>query len=403
MPPEIEFTETIEKLGRGFEEFKKANNERLDQIEKKKPVDPLLEEKVNKMTQDLVQLTEMKQKLDQMHLALNRPGAEGSAGQKDNAEAEKKAWKSAWNKFLRKGEEKLTEVERKALTAQSDAEGGLLIRPEYATEVIQKIFLASPMRQVADVIQVGSSSIQFLTDSGDFESGWVGEIDARPETGTSTVAVQSIVVQEMYAKPYVSQGMIDDAWFDVEGYVNDKIAQSFAHKEGDAFINGTGTGQPKGLLQYAAGTGAGQIERITTTTAGVIDADQVVAWVFSLKAYDQADAKILLHPSAIGAIMKLRSGTAGGFLWQPNFQAGRPSQLLGKDIFLDDHFATVGAGAQVGAIGNFKRGYKIVDRIGIRMLRDPYTAKPYVAFYATKRVGGGALFPEAIKILTVHA
>src|SRR5438067_1516458 len=238
MPPEIEFTETIEKLGRGFEEFKKANNERLDQIEKKKPVDPLLEEKVNKMTQDLVQLTEMKQKLDQMHLALNRPGAEGSAGQKDNAEAEKKAWKSAWNKFLRKGEEKLTEVERKALTAQSDAEGGLLIRPEYATEVIQKIFLASPMRQVADVIQVGSSSIQFLTDSGDFESGWVGEIDARPETGTSTVAVQSIVVQEMYAKPYVSQGMIDDAWFDVEGYVNDKIAQSFAHKEGDAFING---------------------------------------------------------------------------------------------------------------------------------------------------------------------
>lgn len=393
----MELQKKIEELGTAFEEFKKLNDQRLEDIKKNGSAAGDLEEKVAKANEHIGTL---EKQIEQLNAAIARK-ANGGKDLEPELTAEQKAskeQKEALTAYLRKG------IESKALSTDSDEDGGFLVNPEMSSEIVKKIFESTPMRELASVQVIGSDSLEILEDLDEVGSGWVGEIAARTETTSPTLKKVMIPVHELYAKPKATQRFLDDASVNVEQWLGAKVAEKFARDEATAFVSGNGVNKPKGILAYADGSTFGTVQRQRTANATALDGNDFIAIQSLLKEAYQGNATWLINRLIIGEVRKLKDATSGQYIWQPGLTVGQPGTLLGRPVRMaNDLASSLAIDNNIGLYGDFRQGYQIVDRIGIRVLRDPYSAKPYVEFYTTKRVGGGVKNFEAIKVLQCKA
>lgn len=397
-----EIKSLIEAQGRAWEEFKASNDERL-KAEAKGAADALFEEKAGRIN---TALDDLAAQLKAVEAKAARPVAGSEGLSADEAEH-----KAAYGKWLRKGvEEGLMDLEAKAFQTTVNADGGFAVPKVIDQAIIKRLVDISPVRQVAQVVQIGTSDYNKLADVGGTTSGWVGETAARPETNTPQLANVKPTMGELYCNPMATQVMLDDVQFDAEAWLAASIAEEFARAEGSAFISGNGTNRPTGFL---AGTpvatadgsrawGVLQFRASGQAAAMPTSVDVFIDMVHDLKAgYRQGS--VWMTSKATLATMRKYKASDGQYLWQPSLQAGVPSQFLGYSVIEAEDMPAVAANAFPVAFGNFGTGYLIVDRMGTRTLRDPYTNKPYVGFYTTKRVGGIVQNSEAIKLLRIQA
>ena len=305
--------------------------------------------------------------------------------------------------------ESMSADERKAMSAGSDPDGGYLLPHATAGRMLGKIYEQSTMRQLAEVQTISSNDIEGILDNDEASAGWVSELGSRTETTTPTVGKWRIEAHEMYAMPKASQRILDDAATNVEAWLAGRIADKFARVEGTAFWTGDGVGKPKGLAAYATAATAddtrawGTFEHVKTGANGdfhTTKADPLQDLIGAFKDQYLQNASFVMRREVRTKIRKLKEATSDRYLWEPSLQAGQPDRLLGYPTRIDQYMPALGTGSLSLAFGDFKQAYLIVDRLGIRTLRDPYTAKPWVLFYSTKRTGAGAQNTEAVKFLS---
>lgn len=418
----VEVTKTIHELQSAFAEFRETNDKRIAELEKKASVDPLITEKLERIEKDTQAL---EQRIEKYLARLSQPfdpysdGEDDKEIRKDFSEFVKerklrsiapgeefgvedfKEYKKAFEKYLRKGEQSLPTEFVKALFSAHDPDGGFLLTPRLRRMIQTHVYESSPIRQLANVVTISTDGLEFVVDNDEAAAGWVGEQGSRPETATPQFGVITITADEMYAMPGVTQRFLDDAGIDVEAFLSQKIADKFARLEASAFLVGDGIQRPRGILSYPAGTSAGQIQRISTGSANSLSLDDLYSAEAELKEPYRTDAVWLMHRKVVGYVRKLKDSN-GQYLWQPSVQAGQPSTLLGYPVRtaadLDD---SVTSNNEVVIFGSIRRAYTIVDRVGMRVIRDVFTAKGKVLFYTTRRVGGAVTNFEALKIIKV--
>lgn len=396
-----EIRELIEQQGKAFEEFRKSNDARLDALEKNEARSEL-EEKTDRINDELGRLSAA---VDELAKKANRPGAPGAEGD----EALQAEHKTAWLKWVRKGDDAgLADIERKAMNVGTPADGGYAVPIQQDRDIMRLLTDLSPMRQVCRVMTVGTEDYRKLVNLGGTASGWVGETDARPATAGPTLAQLKPSFGELYANPEVTQKALDDIFFNVEGELSQDISESFAVLEGKAFLSGTGTNQPVGLLTAKTSAEAdsarafGTVQHIAT---GVADnfpakdpADILIDLIYSMKAGYRTGAQFMVNSMTLATMRKWKDGQ-GNYIWQPAMQNGQPGSIFGYGYVTNEDMPSAGAGAIPVVFGNFQQAYVIFDRVGIRSLRDPYTNKPFVGFYTTKRVGSMIANTQAVKFM----
>lgn len=322
-----------------------------------------------------------------------------------------RAAKAAQQKWLRYGEKSLTPEEEKAMTVGSDVEGGYFVTPDIGGRMISKIYEVSPIRQIAAVQSIGSDSFEGMEDLDEADAGWVGETGSRDDTTTPEVGKWKIEVNEMYAQPKATQKLLDDSSVDIEAWLAAKVAKKFARLEGDAFVNGVTPTRPRGFTTYTTVATAdssrawGQLEYVPTGASGAFhttQADPLFDLLSKFKAHYLLNGKWVTRRTVIAAIRKFKTSTTLEYIWQPGLQLGQPDKLLGYPIVIAEDMPAIAANSLSMAFGDWS-GYQIVDRLGVRVLRDPFTSKPYVRFYTTKRTGGGVIDFEAIKLIKFAA
>lgn len=397
----------IEDVARAFEQFKDANDERLAQIEAKQASDPLTEEKLTKINAaidaGIDAGREQEKRLADLEVSAARPA-------KGDQSPEAAEHSKAFGAFMRRGvEDGLRDLEIKAsASVGSDPDGGYFVPDEMATEIGRIASSVSSMRSLAQVVSISASSYKKMVGVGGAGSGWVAEKEARPETATPDLKSIDIPADEVYANPFATQKILDDAAVNVEAWLADEVAIKFGEVEGAAFISGTGVGQPRGILgytpaaiaSYAWGNPGFVVSGQATTLAA--DLDPFVDQVTNLKMMYRGNANWIMNRATVGEVRKLKDGDSQ-YLWQPSNIAGQAGTVLGYPISDDDNMPDIGAGAYAVAFGDFRQAYLIVDRMGVRVLRDPYTSKPYVSFYTTKRVGGAVQNFEAYNLQKISA
>lgn len=401
----------VGKLATAWEEFKSTNDQRLKEIEKKGSADTLLEGKLGKIDEYLnntkTALDEQKKQIEQLHTAINRP-AQGSDQKAEKPEMVE--YKTGFKNYLRKGrEDGLADLQTKAMSVQSDPDGGYLVTPEMSDRIVKRVFDTSPIRQIASVVTISTDKLEGLKDTDEASAGWVSETGSRSNTNTPQIGMWAIPVNELYASPTATQKLLDDAALDVESWLAGKIADKFARVENTAFVTGTGVGQPQGFTSYTMSSSVdssrawGQLQYVGTGTNGDFASSNPGDVLFDLiaqfKAPYLAGSNWVTRRSVIQKIRKFKEATTNAYMWQPGLQAGQPDSLLGYPITMAEDMPALATGSLSLAFGNFKEAYQIVDRVGIRTLRDPYTSKPNVIFYSTKRTGGGVVQFEAIKFI----
>jgi len=384
----------IDELARAFEVYKESNDHALAELKSRGASDAVTAEKVARLDRAL----------DELSLKARRPQLGGAMPQRNYAEV---AHKSAFDVYVRKGETSaLLDVETKALSAGTGTDGGYLVPDETERTVNMALKDISPIRAIAGVRQVSGSVFKkpfSLTGPG---TGWVGETAVRPQTATPTLAELSFPTMELYAMPAATPQLLDDAAVDIDQWIAEEVRIAFAEQEGAAFVNGDGVNKPRGFLNYAQVANAswtwGNIGFIATGVAGAFPAanptDKLIDLAYSVKSAYRANAHFVMNRSTEAAIRKFKDAD-GNYIWQPAARPGDSPTLLGHPIAESEDMPNIGAAASAIAFGDFRRGYLIVDRVGIRVLRDPYSSKPYVLFYTTKRVGGGVQDFNAIKVL----
>ena len=309
-------------------------------------------------------------------------------------------------RYLRRGID--AGVEMKSLSGASGGEGGFAVPREIDGVIAATLRSLSPIRSIATVVQTGSSGYRKLIATGATGAGWVGETAARPETATRSFAEIVPPSGELYANPAASQAMLDDAVFDVEDWLADQIAREFAVAEGTAFVNGNGTNRPKGILTYPTTSeidsirAFGTVQHLATGTAGAFPAanpqDRLVELVHSLRPPYRQGATWVMNSDTLSRIRKFKTSD-GAFIWQPGLVEGQAATLLGYPVVEAEDMPDIAANSLSIAFGNFRAGYLIADRGETRILRDPFSNKPFVHFYATKRVGGAIVDSQAIKLM----
>lgn len=344
---------------------------------------------------------EVKARLDKVSRAAARPKLDGG---KEESSPEVKSFVNA---YLRQGRE----TELKSISGLTPADGGYAVPREIDAMIASQLKEISPIRQVAQVVQVGSAGYRKLITSGGTASGWVGEGDARPETDTPSFNEIAPPTGELYANPAASQSMLDDAAFDLGSWLASEIAMEFAQAEGSAFVNGSGVDQPLGFLQSPTSLSGdavrpfGTLQYIGSGDAAGFDANpesKLIDLVHTLKAGHRQGATWVMNSSTLAEVRKFKTSD-GAFLWQPGLIEGQPDRLLGYPVIEAEDMPDIAGGNAPIAFGNFRAGYLIAERSATQILRDPYTNKPFVHFYATKRVGGQVLDSAAIKLLTIEA
>lgn len=345
-------------------------------------------------------IAEVKGRLDKVNRAAVRPVIGGT----DVADASPEL-KGFVDGYLRMGRE----TELKSLSIGSAADGGFAVPRPIDAEIARRLVKLSPVRSVANVVQTSTSGFRRLISIGGTASGWANETGARIETNSPKLAEIVPPLGELYANPSATQQMLDDAAFDVGSWLAGEIATEFARAEGAAFINGTGTNQPRGFLtgptaaQNDTVRPFGTLQFIASGNANAFDAtpeSKLIDMVFAMKAALRQGAVWMMNSATLAAVRKFKSAD-GSFLWQAGIVDGQPSRLLGYPVVEAEDMPDIGAGNFPIAFGNFKAGYLIAERTATTILRDPYTNKPYVQFYATRRVGGQVLDSDAIKLLKI--
>ena len=338
-------------------------------------------------------------------VAAQRPALDGVKGVSDDPK------RTAFvERYLRKGLE--AGVELKSFSGASGAEGGYAVPREIDALIDATLKSISPIRAIANVVQTGSAGYRKLVTSGGAPSGWASETGARAETGTPVFHEIVPPSGELFANPAASQAMLDDAQFDVENWLAGEIAMEFAKAEGAAFVNGNGINQPKGFLK-ATVTNEGDSVRAFGTLqyvasgaadgfAAVRPEEKLIDLVHALRAPYRQGAVFLMNSATLARIRKFKTDD-GAFMWQPGLAAGQPDTLLGYPVVEAEDMPDIAAGNLSIAFGNFKAGYVIAERAATTILRDPYTNKPFVHFYAVKRVGGAVANSEAIKLMKFAA
>ncbi|WP_328277747.1 phage major capsid protein [Sphingobium sp.] len=345
--------------------------------------------------------------IDRLSAALSAAQLGGGAG--DSLNAAERQHSTAFATWFRRGEvdADLGQLSvQAALTTQSDPDGGYLVPVDWEQGIDRVLGAMTAMRQICRVIQVGGGGYRKLVNVGGATSGWTGEEDARSSTATPTLRELSLPFGELYAEPAVTQTMLDDARFDVEAWLASEIAIEFSEEEGQAFITGNGKNKPRGILSYDKVANAsyswGKIGFVVTGAAAAFastnPADALINLLFALRQGYRNGAAFLTSDSVMAEIRKWKDGQ-GNYLWSPPSAAEQVGTILGKPVHTDDYMDGLGAGKFPVAVADWQKAYTIADRFGTRVLRDPFTNKPFVKFYTTKRVGGGITNYEAIKFL----
>jgi HK97 family phage major capsid protein len=271
------------------------------------------------------------------------------------------------------------------------------------------VFDTSPIRQIANVVTIGTDALEGVRDTDEAASGWVSEMGSRAETNTPQLGAWRIAVHELYANPRATQKLLDDANIDAEAWLAGKIADKFSRDQNAAFVNGNGVGRPQGFCAYATAATAdssrawGTLEHVGTGVNGDFAASTPADIMFDLisrfKPHYLSDATFVTNRAVLARIRKFKESTTNAYIWQPGLQAGTPDSLLGYPVNMAEDMPALASGSLSLALGNFKEGYQIVDRMGVRLLRDPFSSKPYVQFYTTCRVGGAVVQFESIKFI----
>ena len=341
---------------------------------------------------------EVKSRLDKVSRAASRPLIGTGAGMSPEL-------KGFVDGYLRQGRES----ELKSVTGVIPGDGGFAVPREIDALIAAALKKISPIRSIANVVQTGTAGYRKLITAGSTASGWVSETAARPMTGTPTFYEIAPPTGELYANPAASQAMLDDAQFDLESWLAGEIAMEFARAEGAAFVNGSGTNQPKGFLQSTTALtndsvrAFGTLQHVVTANAsgfGTSPELVLIDLVHQLKAGHRQGASWVMNSATLAQVRKFKAAD-GSFIWQPGIMDGAPARLLGYPVVEAEDMPDVAANALPIAFGNFHNGYLIAERTATSILRDPFTNKPFVHFYATKRIGGQVLDSEAIKLLKI--
>ncbi|MBV9418769.1 MAG: phage major capsid protein [Alphaproteobacteria bacterium] len=391
-----------------FAQFKEANDERLAQLERRS-TDVVTEEKVDRINKAL---DEQKKALDALLIDAARPTLGGATERKTATDRDALERKQAFDRYIRKGDSgALDAFEMKStFRAGSNADGGYTVPLEIEQTIDRVLAKASPIRGIATVRQIGGNVYRKPIATNHAATGWVAETGSRAQTDTPTLAVIDFPAMELYAMPAATPTLLDDSQVDIERWLADEVQTVFAEQEGAAFISGNGTTAPKGFLSETIVADASwawtKIGYIASGADGAFASsnptDKLVDLAYAPKQAYRANGTWVMNRKTKSVIRKFKDST-GNYIWSPGSAAGQPPTLLGYPVAEAEDMPDIASDSYSIAFGDFARGYLIVDRIGIRTLRDPYSAKPYVLFYTTKRVGGGVQNFEAIKLMKFAA
>ena len=396
--PEIE--DSYDGFLHAFEAFKETNDERLAQIERRMVADVVTADKLDRINRAL---DDYKTTVDELVLKASRPQRGGSA-LRSGAAVEHK---SAFDGYMRCGETtNLRQLEEKALSVGSDSDGGYLVPEEVEAGVMRALREASPIRAISGLRQVSGNTYKKPFAISGAATGWVAETGTRAQTNSPTLAELAFPTMELYAMPAATQTLLEDAAVNIDEWVAEEVRIAFAEQENTAFVSGDGSNKPKGFLSYttvAEDSWAWEtIGYIATGISGDFPtsapADKLIDLVYTLKSAYRANAHWVMNRSTQAEIRKIKDGD-GNYIWRPGEQSGQGATLMTFPIAETEDMPDIAADSFSIAFGDFGRGYLVVDRLGIRILRDPFSAKPYVLFYTTKRVGGGVQDFNAITLL----
>lgn len=394
-----------------FEAFKAANDERLEAIERKAG-DGLLEEKVARIDQAVGAAQD---RLERLSVEARRPLIAGvaqrvpSTASRSPSPLHGEETKSAFAGYLRQGTTAGL-IEVKAGLSTGPSSGGYVVPEQVERLIERRLMAASPMREIATVRTVAGGVFKKPVSTAGIQSGWVAETAARPETDPATLTLLEFPSADLYASPAATQTLLDDAMVDLDDWLAAEVEDAFAAQETEAFVNGDGTNKPKGFLSYPVEAEAtaswGEIGYVASGADGAFGAsdpvDRLIDLIYAPRAQYRAGGRFVMNRSTAGIIRKFKDAD-GNYIWSPATQPGAASSLLGYPVTEIEEMPDVDTDSLSIAFGDFRRGYLIVDRAGVRVLRDPYTAKPYVLFYTTKRVGGGVQNFDAIKVMKFSA
>lgn len=387
----------VEEVKKEFHEFKASNEQREKELKKNLGIAEI-EEKQDRLTESITQLMEKSQKLDAI--------ANAEVKVESNSNAIEAKHSEAFINYVTKGDESLFEsAELKTMNVQSDPDGGFLVSPNVSNQIHTRIYETSPIRQYANVISIGSDSHEFMAMYERIaHGGWVSEQDSRETTGTQQFKKRRIDIHEHYAQPQVTQKTLDDAFLNIESFLAEEIAKEFAMQEASVFLNGNGVGKPRGILTYTGWSSAGtfeadKVEQVNSGSNGAFTADGLMDIQNSLLEDYQNNAVWMLKRQSFKEIIQLKD-SENNYLFNRSLDrnTGQAFDLLGRPVVFASDMPAVGSNALALVYGDFSRGYQIVDRVGIRTIRDIYTAKPFIKFYTTKRVGGDVHDFAALKI-----
>lgn len=388
----LEVKNKVNELLNSWEEFKSMNDRVVDEYGKKRANDPITLEQLSKINTNL---DNQQDSINKLQASLQRPGTDTKFHNKNDLEHKK-----AFEAYLRNGNDQdLKLLQKHSLSTLIDSDGGFFITRGAIDTVINDIKEQSPMRRICSVTTISTDALDVIEDIYGASAGWVSENQPRPDTKTPTISKKIIPVYEMYAQPKATQKLIDDANIDIEQWLSKKLIDAFARIENYSFINGDGIGKPKGILKYEDGKSVNQIEQIKSGKNGCITTEGLFNLYYSLNENFATKAKFIMSRAALQACRTLIDPTSMKYLWSPTNESQVTSTLFGCEIIQCADMPALGEMSLPIAFGDFSAGYQIVDRQGISILRDPFTDKPFIKFYATKRVGGGILNGQAIKLL----
>lgn len=392
----------LEDIHRTFSAFCETNDQRLREIESRLGADVLTSEKLARIDRAI---EETKSRLDRQVIERARPqlGVDGAG----SISQDLREHKAAFRTYMRDGESAgLKALEGKALSSGSGPDGGYLVPASAETEILRRMAVISPVRAIASVRQVSGANFRKAYATTGPAAGWVAETASRDQSASPILADLNFPVMELYAMPAATQTLLDDAAVDVEQWIADEIDTAFSEQESDAFVNGDGVNKPKGFLDYTKVANAswtwGNSGYLATGVAGAFPAedpsDVLVDLVYAARAGYRQNGRFVMNRKTQAEIRKLKT-SAGDYLWAPPASIGATATLMNFPVMESEDMPDMSEDSYSIAFGDFQRGYLIVDRLGIRVLRDPFSAKPYVLFYTTKRVGGGIQDFDAIKLL----
>ena len=393
---------THAEMMRAFEAFKETNDQRLV----KRDSDVVLEEKLARINSTI---DAQARRLDEITLKSARPALGGERAAVRSASALEH--KAAFESYVRSGETTgLRALELKALSAGSNPDGGYLVPPEVETQIGAQLTAISPIRAIAGVRVISGNVYKKPFMTAGPAVGWVGETDARTQTSSPTLDELSFPAMELYAQPAATATLLEDAVVNIDQWLAQEVEQVFAAQEGTAFVTGDGSNKPKGFLAYTTVAQTswswGNIGYIASGAAGAFPSsnpsDVLVDLIYAVNAGYRQNGAFVMNRKTQSAIRKFKD-TQGGYLWQPPAQAGGRASLMTFPVYESEDMPDIAANSLSIAFGDFNRGYLVVDRAGVSVLRDPYSAKPYVLFYTTKRVGGGVQDFDAIKLMKFAA